>query len=47
MTRESEGKQQPDGSTLFSSWIDLKPTPTTTHPRHLAAAVTTALATGT
>ncbi|MEV7906641.1 hypothetical protein [Streptomyces anulatus] len=37
MVRESEGKQQPDGSTTFSSWIDLDPTPTTSHPHHLRA----------
>ncbi|MFF3326497.1 hypothetical protein [Streptomyces sp. NPDC002889] len=47
MTRESDGKQQPDGSTIFSSWIDLEPTPTTTHPQHLAAEIRTALATAT
>lgn len=47
MTRESEGRRQPDGSTLFSSWIDLEPTPTTTHPQHLAAEVRLALATAT
>ncbi|MFD9574532.1 hypothetical protein ACFWBI_32515 [Streptomyces sp. NPDC059982] len=45
MTRESEGKAQPDGSTLFSNWIDLEPTPTTSHPQHLAAEVRMALAT--
>ncbi len=44
MVRESEGKQQPDGSTTFSSWIDLDPTPTTSHPRHLAAETRRALA---
>ncbi|GAA1911183.1 hypothetical protein GCM10009716_21390 [Streptomyces sodiiphilus] len=43
MTRESEGRRQPDGRTLFSSWIDLAPTPTTSHPQHLAAEVRAAL----
>ncbi|WP_097976909.1 hypothetical protein [Streptomyces sp. gb14] len=31
MARESKGKQQPGGSATFSSWIDLDPTPTTSH----------------
>ncbi|MFD4341746.1 hypothetical protein ACFWPP_31750 [Streptomyces anulatus] len=44
MVRESEGKQQPDGSANFSSWIDLDPTPTTSHPHHLAAEIRRALA---
>ncbi|GAA1592818.1 hypothetical protein [Streptomyces globosus] len=45
MTRESEGKPQPDGSTRFSSWIDLPPTPTTSHPQHVAAEIRAVLTT--
>jgi hypothetical protein len=47
LARESEGEQLPDGSTIFSSWTDLAPTPTTVHPQHLAAEIRTALATAT
>ncbi|MEU3050361.1 hypothetical protein ABZ705_28305 [Streptomyces sp. NPDC006984] len=44
MTRENDGKPQPDGSTTYASWIELTPTPTTSHPQHLAAEIRRALA---